>query len=76
MKCQAECFYIEFNPLDVVDIIDLIDKAQSMCKAEHGIHFDQYDFKVGRLHNNAELHYLKAIIYLPIGHENRNFLLS
>jgi hypothetical protein len=56
-------FKFEFNPREFLDIHALIKKAQELCFEQHGVSFNQYDFTVKPVRNNAEFHVFKTIIY-------------
>lgn len=57
-------FYQEFDPRNFVDVHDLINKMQERCMKLHQVNFNQYGFEVGRLLNNAELHFIKAPVWI------------
>lgn len=72
---KQRVFYLEFNPIDYASCGHMLFKVMDICLKEHGYPFEEYNFKVGRVPNNAELHFIKAEIWLPDNHTNNNYLL-
>lgn len=68
-------FYLEFNPKNQINILGLIEHANRVCRKEHGKFLNEFDLSIGCVSDNAELHYIKAGIWLPRDHKNNNFLL-
>jgi hypothetical protein len=74
MLYHTRYFYFEFDPRDYTSLGHLLSHAKDHCYLEHGKYFDEYDLQVGRLPDNAELHFFKASIDLPMNHPNENYL--
>lgn len=67
MLYETRQFYIEFNPIDYETMQHLINDAASILFDQTGCTLNQFELSVGRLHNNAELHYLRTLVTVPMG---------
>lgn len=62
-KTVRVMIYLEFNPKDFVDIEHLLSRTKKTYE-DLGVDFPEYEFEIGRLTLDAELHYLKAFQYV------------
>ena len=59
---KTEMVYAEFNPRDFKTVNEVIDRVKANVFKKYGENLNEFEIKVGRLHNNAELHFLKSTV--------------
>lgn len=71
---ETRQLYIHFDPRNFSGISNLLDYIKNEFIYGKDICINEFQLETGRLRNNAELHFLKASVTVPIGTKSEFFI--